>query len=162
MEQFLTVGKIINTHGLKGEVKVKPTTDDVERFKSLSRIYIDGKEMNVEGCKFQPKNVILKIKEIESIEQAERFKNKLIKVTREDAVELSDDSYFETDIIGCSVYEETGKNLGKIDEIIYTGSNDVYWIKGENEVLIPAINDIILNVDIKNKKITIKPLDVWQ
>lgn len=162
MEQFLTVGKIINTHGIKGEVKVKPTTDDVDRFKDLTRIYIDGKEMMVEGCKFQPKNVILKIKEIESIEKAERLKNKLIKVTREDAVELSEDSYFETDIIGCSVYEETGKNLGSIDEIIYTGSNDVYWIKGENEVLIPAIKDIILNIDIKNKKITIKPLDVWQ
>ncbi|MCY6372391.1 ribosome maturation factor RimM [Clostridium ganghwense] len=162
MEQFLTVGKIINTHGLKGEVKVQSTTDDANRFKSLERAYIDGEEIRVVGCKFQPKKVIVKIEGVDSIEDAIKLKNKLIKVKREDAVQLDQDTYFEVDIVGCEVYEETGKKLGTVDEIIYTGSNDVYWVKGENEVLIPALKDIILNIDTNNKKIVIKPLDIWQ
>ncbi|MCY6356701.1 ribosome maturation factor RimM [Clostridium sp. ZS2-4] len=162
MEQFLTVGKIINTHGIRGEVKVKPTTDDVNRFKSLKEAYIDEKEIVVSGCKFQPGKVILKIEGIESIEEAERLKNKLIKVKREKAVQLPEDTYFAMDIIGCEVYEETGNKIGTVDDIIYTGSNDVYWVKGENEVLIPALKDIVLKIDINNKKIIIKPLDIWQ
>lgn len=162
MEQFLTVGKIINTHGIRGELKVKPTTDDVNRFKSLKEAYIDEKEIVISGCKFQPGKVILKIEGIESIEEAERLKNKLIKVKREKAVQLPEDTYFAVDIIGCEVYEETGNKLGTVDDIIYTGSNDVYWVKGENEVLIPALKDIVLEIDINNKKIIIKPLDIWQ
>lgn len=162
MEQFLTVGKIINTHGIRGELKVKPTTDDVNRFKSLKEAYIDEKEVVVSGCKFQPGKVILKIEGIESIEEAERLKNKLIKVKREKAVQLPEDTYFAVDIIGCEVYEETGNKIGTVDDIIYTGSNDVYWVKGENEVLIPALKDIVLEIDINNKKIIIKPLDTWQ
>ncbi|MCY6959504.1 ribosome maturation factor RimM [Clostridium brassicae] len=162
MEQFLTVGKIINTHGVRGEVKVKSTTDDVKRFKKLKEAYIDGEEIKVIGCKFQPDKVILKIEGIDSMDDAERLKNKLIQVKRENAIKLPKDTYFAVDIIDCEVYEETGKKLGKVDEIIYTGSNDVYWVKGENEVLIPALKDIILNIDINNKKIIIKPVDVWQ
>lgn len=162
MEQFLTVGKIINTHGVRGELKVKPTTDDVNRFKSLKEAYIDEKEIVISGCKFQPGKVILKIEGIESIEEAERLKNKLIKVKREKAVQLPEDTYFAVDIIGCEVYEETGNKIGTVDDIIYTGSNDVYWVKGENEVLIPALKDIVLKIDINNKKIIIKPLDIWQ
>lgn len=162
MEQFLTVGKIINTHGIRGEVKIKPTTDDVNRFKSLKEAYIDEKEIFISGCKFQPGKVILKIEGIDSIEEAEKLKNKLIKVKREKAVQLPKDTYFAVDIIGCEVYEETGNKIGTVDDIIYTGSNDVYWVKGENEVLIPALKDIVLEIDINNKKIIIKPLDIWQ
>ncbi|MEL7596700.1 MAG: ribosome maturation factor RimM [Clostridiaceae bacterium] len=162
MEQFLTVGKIINTHGIRGEVKIKPTTDDVNRFKSLKEAYIDEKEIFISGCKFQPGKVILKIEGIDSIEEAEKLKNKLIKVKREKAVQLPEDTYFAVDIIGCEVYEETGNKIGTVDDIIYTGSNDVYWVKGENEVLIPALKDIVLEIDINNKKIIIKPLDIWQ
>lgn len=162
MEQFLTVGKIINTHGIRGEVKIKPTTDDVNRFKSLKEAYIDEKEIFISGCKFQPGKVILKIEGIDSIEEAEKLKNKLIKVKREKAVQLPEDTYFAVDIIGCEVYEETGNKIGTVDDIIYTGSNDVYWVKGENEVLIPALKDIVLEIDINDKKIIIKPLDIWQ
>lgn len=162
MEQFLTVGKIINTHGIRGEVKIKPTTDDVNRFKSLKEAYIDEKEIFISGCKFQPGKVILKIEGIDSIKEAEKLKNKLIKVKREKAVQLPEDTYFAVDIIGCEVYEETGNKIGTVDDIIYTGSNDVYWVKGENEVLIPALKDIVLEIDINNKKIIIKPLDIWQ
>lgn len=162
MEQFLTVGKIINTHGVKGEVKVLPSTDDVKRFNELKEAYINDQLFKIVGVKFQPGKVILKIEGIESIEEAEKFKNQYIKVKRENAVKLPEDSYYEADIIGSVVYDEVGKRLGKIDEIIYTGSNEVYWIKDKNEVLIPAIKDVILDVDIENKKIIIKPLELWQ
>ncbi|MCY6483970.1 ribosome maturation factor RimM [Clostridium aestuarii] len=162
MEQFLTVGRIINTHGIKGEIKVKPISDDVKRFKELKEAYINEKLVNIKGCKFQPNKVILKIEGIDSIEEAVKLKNKPIKVKRENAVQLPEDSYYEADIIGCEVFEENGNAIGNVDEIIYTGSNDVYWVKGENEVLIPALKDIILKIDINNKKIIIKSLDVWQ
>ncbi|AEB76146.1 ribosome maturation factor RimM [Clostridium botulinum] len=162
MEQFLAVGKIINTHGLKGEIKLLPSTDDVERFKELKKAYIDGEVIEIEGCKFQPGKVILKIKDVDSIEQAQRLKNKYIKVTREDAAKLPEDCYYEADIVGCTVYDENDEELGKVDEIIRTGSNDVYWIKGKNEVLIPAIKSVIVSIDVNSKKIVIKPLEVWQ
>lgn len=162
MEQFLAVGKIINTHGIKGEIKVMPSTDDVERFKELNEAYIDGNIIEIEGCKFQPGKVILKIKGINSIEDAQKLKNKYIKVSRENAATLDEDCYYEADIVGCMVYDENEKQLGNIDEIIHTGSNDVYWIKGENELLIPAIKSIIVDIDVNNKKIIIKPLEVWQ
>ncbi|MFU0823902.1 ribosome maturation factor RimM [Clostridium sp.] len=162
MEQFLTVGKIINTHGIKGEIKVLPATDDVRRFENLKEAYIDNNLIQIEGYKFQPGKVILKIEGINSIDEAKKLKNKYIKIQREQAVKLPEDAYYEADIIGCIVYDENGEELGTIDEIIYTGSNEVYWIKGNKELLIPAIKDIIVKVDIENKKIIIRPVDVWQ
>lgn len=162
MEQFITVGKIINTHGIKGEIKILPSTDDLKRFKELKEAYIDNNLVRIKGCKLQPKKVILKVEGIDSIEEAEKLKNKYIKVKREDAVELPCDTYYEADIVGCKVYDENEKILGTIDEVIHTGSNDVYWIKGQKEILIPALKQIVINVDIQNKKIVIKPLEVWQ
>lgn len=162
MEQLLTVGKIINTHGIKGEIKVQSVTDDLERFKKLKKAYIDNSEITITNCKLQPGKVILKIEGIDKIEDAVRLKNKYIRIRREDAIELPEDSYFESDIIGCHVYDENGEELGTIDDIIYTGSNDVYWIKGEKELLIPAIKSIVLNIDVEGKKVIIKPLEVWQ
>lgn len=162
MEQFLTVGTIINTHGIKGEVKVKAYTDDLSRFKKLKQAYIDNNEIIIAGCKLQPGKVILKIDGIDSIEDAQKLKNKNIEVKREDAAKLPKDSYYSADIIGCEVFDETGESLGNIDDIIYTGSNDVYWIKGEKELLIPALKTIIIDINIQNKKIIIKPVDVWQ
>lgn len=162
MEQFLTVGKIINTHGIKGEIKVMPSTDDVSRFEELSKVYIGDNLIEITGCKFQPGKVILKIEGVDTIEAASKLKNKFIKVKREDAVKLPKDTYYEADIKGCVVYDENNEELGTIGEVIYTGSNEVYWIKGEKELLIPALKSIIVKVDIENKKIIIKPLDVWQ
>lgn len=162
MEQFLTVGTIINTHGINGEVKVKAYTDDLTRFKKLKQAYIDNNEIVIVGCKLQPGKVILKIDGIDSIEEAQKLKNKKIEVKRENAVKLPEDSYYSADIIGCKVFDELGENLGTIDDIIYTGSNDVYWIKGEKELLIPALKTIITDINIEDKRIVIKPLDVWQ
>lgn len=162
MKQFLTVGQIINTHGIKGELKVYPLTDDMKRFRKLKKVYIDGVERNVVWCKLQTKTVVLKIEGIDSIEDAVKYREKYLEVSREDAVKLPEGSYFVADIIGCNVIEENGNELGEISDVIHTPSNDVYWIKEPKELLIPVLKSIVVNVDVENKQIVIKPVDTWQ
>ena len=161
MKDFITVGRIINTHGLKGELKVYPLTDDSNRFKELKSVYVDGILKNITGCKLQSKKVILKIEGIDSIEKALEYKGKYLEVSRENAVKLEEGRYFIVDIVGCRVIDEKGVFYGKISEVINTYHNDVYWIKGDNELLIPAIGDIVLKVDIEKKEIIIKPVETW-
>ncbi|OFI07705.1 ribosome maturation factor RimM [Clostridium acetireducens DSM 10703] len=161
-KKYLSVGQIINTHGIKGEVKVYPLTDDINRFKKLKRIYIDGIEMNVLECKIQNKKVILKIEGIDTVEKANKHRNKYIEVAREDAVKLPESSYYIADIIGCNVLDENGFEFGKVYDVIKTGSNDVYWVKGKKEVLIPALKSVVVKIDIEREEIIIKPLEVWQ
>jgi len=164
MEEFMSVGKIGKTHGLKGEVKVFSLNDDLERFKTLKSVYIDGQIRKVEGCKLQHDRGILKIEGIDSIEQAELYRNKFLMVKREDAVELEEDSYYVADLIGCFVYDDAGVELGKVFDVLHTPGNDVYWVKGNNkeEVLIPVLKDIVVSVDIESHKIVIKPVKEWQ
>lgn len=162
MDDFISIGQIINIHGVKGEIKVYPLTDNIKRFRKLEKIYVDGKQINVVWCKLQPSTVIMKLENIDSVEEALKYKNKYITVERKDAVKLPEGRYFVTDIIGCMVYDTSNTPIGKINEIIFTGSNDVYWIKGDKEVLIPAIKDVVVNIDVQNKKVIIKPLEVWQ
>ncbi|AKA69930.1 ribosome maturation factor RimM [Clostridium scatologenes] len=162
MKQFVTVGQIINTHGIKGELKVYPLTDDLRRFRKLQKVYVEGVEKSVVWCKLQTDKVILKIEGIDSVEEAMKYKEKYLDVSREDAVKLPEGSYFIADIIGCSVVGENGVEYGKIADVIKTGSNDVYWIKEGKELLIPALKDIIIDMDIENKKIIIKPVETWQ
>ncbi|WP_333859139.1 ribosome maturation factor RimM [Clostridium sp.] len=161
MKDFITVGRIINTHGLKGELKVYPLTDDSNRFKELKSVYVDGILKNITGCKLQSKKVILKIEGIDSIEKALEYKGKYLEVSRENAVKLEEGRYFIVDIVGCRVIDEEGVFYGEISEVIHTHHNDVYWIKGDNELLIPAIGDIVLKVDIEKKEIIIKPVETW-
>src|SRR5665647_739673 len=146
MEDFMSVGKIGKTHGLKGEVKVFSLTDSLERFKTLKSVYIDGEIRKVEGCKLQHDRAILKIEGIDSIEQAELYRNKYLMVKREDAVELPEDSYYVADLMECNVYDDTGEELGKVFDVLHTPGNDVYWVKGDNkEVLIPVLKDIVVS-----------------
>jgi 16S rRNA processing protein RimM len=162
MNDFLAVGVIINAHGLHGELKVFPLTDDIRRFRKLEKVFIDGTEKKVVWCKLQADRVILKIEGIDSIEEAQKYFKKYLEVKREDAVELSEGSYFIADLIGCVVFDTDGRNLGAISDVIKTGSNDVYWIKEGKELLIPALKDIVLEVDVEKKKIVIKPVESWQ
>jgi len=161
MEKFLTVGQIINTHGLKGELKIYPLTDDLRRFRKLEKVFIDGTEKKVVWCKLQTDKVILKLEGIDSIEQAQKYKDKYLEIKREDAVPLEEGSYFVADLIGCTVYDTEGKNLGVVYDVLKTGSNDVYWIKEGKELLIPALRDIVLEVDVEHSKIVIKPVETW-
>lgn len=162
MEDYLSVGQISKPHGVKGEVKVIPLTDDMKRFRKLKNVYVDGNEKTIVWCKMQVDRVILKIEGIDTMEGAESLRNKYIQIKREEAVRLPKDSYFVTDLLSCTVYDTLENKIGKIYDVIKTGSNDVYWIKDEKEVLIPALKDIVLDVDIDSHKIIIRPIKEWQ
>ena len=162
MKEILRVGKIVNTHGLKGEVKVIPLTDDPKRYNELEFVLIDGIRRNIEGCKYQKDRVIVKVEGINSIEEAEKYKNKYMEIPREYAVPLEEDTYYIADIIGCMVYDTEGKDLGEVYDVIQTKNNDVYWIRKPKELLIPVLLDIVTDIDVENKKIIIRPVGEWQ
>lgn len=162
MRDILRVGKIVNTHGLKGEVKVIALTDNPKRYNDLDFVLIDGVERKIQGCKFQKDRVIVKIEGIDSIEEAEKYKNKYMEIPREYAVPLEEDTYYIADIIGCNVYDTSGKSLGEVYDVIQTKNNDVYWIRKPKELLIPVLLEIVTDIDIDNRKIIIKPVGEWQ
>ena len=161
MEQLLQVGVISSTHGIRGEVKVFPTTDDVKRFKKLKKVILDtGREhlpLEVESVKFFKQFAIVKFKGIDNINDIEKYKGKSLLVDRENAVKLRKDEYFIADMIGLQVYTEDGEAFGVLKDVLETGANDVYIIDSQKhgEVLVPAIKQCILDVDIKGQKMTI-------
>ena len=155
MEDVFKVGVITSTHGIRGEVKVYPTTDDVNRFKKLKKVILDnGKEkldMEIASVKFFKNMVILKFKGIDNINDVEKYKKAELYVTRENAVKLKKDEYFIADLIGLKVTSDEGEDLGVIVDVLQTGANDVYIIKkqGAADLLVPAIKDCIREVDIE-------------
>lgn len=159
MEDFLRVGVISSTHGIRGEVKVFPTTDNPMRFRTLKEVLLDtGKEkltLTVEGVRFFKNQVIVKFKGIDSINDIEKYKGKDLLVTRENAVPLEDGEFFICDAIGCEVFEENGTRFGILKDVMETGANDVFIVEREDgtEVLLPYIDDCIREVDVENKKI---------
>lgn len=163
MKELINIGQITKPHGVRGEVKVLSLTDSLERFRELDKVLIDGKETKITSVKLQSDRAILKLEGIDSMDEAEDYRNKYIQVRREDAMELEEDSYYIADLLDCVVFDTDGEELGKVYEVIETGSNDVYWVKGEGkkEVLIPALKSIVESVDIENNKIIIKPVKVW-
>lgn len=162
MKDILRVGKIVNTHGLKGEVKVIPLTDNPKRYNELEFVLIDGIEKKIQGCKYQKDRVIVKVEGIDTIEEAEKYKNKYMEIPREYAVPLEEDTYYIADIIGCNVFDTNGKDLGEVYDVIQTKNNDVYWIRKPKELLIPVLLDIVTDIDVENRKITIRPVGEWQ
>lgn len=160
-KQLMEIGQIVNTYGIKGFLKVVPYTDDIKRFEKLNSIYIQTKKsletVIIEEVKYAKNLVLLKIKGIDNINDAEIYKNCYIKIDRSDAVELPEDSYFIVDLIGIKVYTDEGEELGNIIDVFPTGANDVYVVKNEigKQVLLPAIGDVIKNVDIQNKKMIV-------
>ena len=161
MSELLKVGKIVNTHGLRGEVKVMALTDDPRRFDELEYVLIDGKEVGVEGCKYQKDRIIVKLESVDKVEEAEKLKNKFMEIPRELAVELEDDCYFLADLRECTVFDTEGKELGKIYDVIQTKNNDVYWIRKPKELLIPVLKSIVLDINIDERKITVRPVGEW-
>lgn len=165
MEDLLQVGAIAQTHGIHGEVKVFPMTDDVKRFQKLKEIILDtGREkmtLEIEGVKYFKKFVILKFKGIDNINDIERYKGKSLYVTRENAVKLGRDEYFIADLIDLEVYDEDGNYLGALTNVIETGANDVYEVRFEDgrEVLFPAIKQCILDIDMENRKMKVHIMD---
>lgn len=165
MEEYLQVGVISNTHGIRGEVKVFPTTDDPARFKKLKNVFLDtGKEyleLEIEQVKFFKQFVILKFKGYDTINDVERYKQKSLMVDREHAVKLKKNEYFIADLLGLSVYTENEDSLGTLTDVLQTGANDVYVVKMEEqkEVLIPAIRECILEVDMQTRRMKVHLLE---
>lgn len=165
MEQMLQVGVISSTHGVRGEVKVFPTTDDIQRFKKLKEVILDtGKEyktLNVQSVKFFKNMVILKFKEFDNINDIEIYKGKSLYVTRQNAVKLQKDEYFIADLIGMQAVSEDGTLKGTIEDVIETGANDVYAIRLEDgrELLLPAIKQCILQVNLDEQTLTFHLLE---
>ena len=155
MEERFQVGVITSTHGVRGEVKVFPTTDDPHRFKRLKEVILDtGKGdlmLEIEGVKFFKQFVILKFKGIDSLNDVEKYRQKSLYVTRQNAVRLRKDEYFIADLMGLRVIDEEGSDVGVLKEVMETGANDVYVITMNDgrELLLPAIKQCILRVDVE-------------
>ena len=164
MEQFLQVGIISSTHGVRGEVKVFPTTDDAVRFKKLKKVILNaGKEqipLEIENVKFFKQFVILKFKGIDNINDIEKYKGKSLFVDRENAVKLEKDEYYIADLIGMQVFTEEGR-LGVLKDVLETGVNEVYVVDSDKygEVLIPAIQQCILDVNVQEQTMKVYLLE---
>lgn len=164
MEEYFEIGQIVNTSGLKGVLKIKPFTDDIKKFSNLKTIYIKTKnaltEFKIEQVRYVKNMVMLKLTGIDTVEEAEKYRNLYIKILR-DQEELEEGSYYVVDILGCKVNTDTNQELGKVVDVFQTGSNDVYVVKDEQgkQILLPAIKQVIKNVDIKNKIIIVHLLE---
>lgn len=163
MIEYLRVGIIVNSHGLKGEVKVMPTTDDISRFDYLEKAFIqknsERTEIQVTNVKYLNKFVILKFEGYDDIDDILKFKNCDIMINREDAIKLNDNENFVGDIIGCLVYDDNVE-YGYVKDVIFTGANDVYVVdhNGKN-LLIPVIDECVLEVDVVNQRIKVNMLE---
>lgn len=166
MKEKLThfkVGQIVNTQGLKGEVRVYPFTDDMYRFDDLNSFYL-GKDLetvwNVERVRYKGNMVIMKIKNIDTVEMAEKLKNKFMYVSREESKDLEEGEFFIADMIGIDVLTVEGKHVGTLKEVLQYAANDVYVIKGEDdkEILIPAVMKFVPTIDIQERKMIIDPI----
>lgn len=163
----LKVGKIVNTHSLKGEVKVISSTDfEEQRFEKGTELLITRgkqvvKEVTVESYRTHKNNLLVKFVGIDSIEEAEKLKNLQIKIDSDNIGELEENEFYFHEIIGCEVFDENGKSLGEISEILTPGANDVWVIKSQNgkEILIPYIEDVVKKIDVENKKIDIEVME---
>lgn len=164
MEQFLQVGVISSTHGIRGEVKVFPTTDDLSRFKKLKKVLLDtGRErleLNVLSVRFFKQFVIVKFREFDNINDVEQYRGKSLLVPRGNAVKLEKDEYYIADLIDMEVYTDEGR-FGVLKDVMQTGANEVYIIDSDEhgEVLVPAIRQCILDVDVENNRMKIQLME---
>ena len=164
-QEFIVIGKVVSTQGNKGEVNILPLTNSIDRFKNLDSVFLRNKNsqtiLNIEKIRIKKDTVIIKLKNIENIEEAKMIVGSFLEVERKNAVKLPKDTYFIFEIIGLEVYTENNIFLGKIENVISTGNNDVYIVKGENkkELFIPAIREVVKNVNLEKKRITIKMVD---
>lgn len=161
MDDLLQVGAITSTHGIRGEVKVFPMTDDVNRFLDLKHVLLDTgngqRKLTITRVKFFKNLVILKFQDYDTIEAVEQWKGKPLYVSREDAVACEEGEYFIADLIGIQAQTEEGEVLGAVSDVLLTGANDVYVIRDAqgSELLVPAIKECILNIDLEAEKMIV-------
>ncbi len=155
--KYLRVGQIVRAHGVHGDVKIIPLTDDPVRFRALETAYLESTTgayapVAVKSARFLPDAVLLHLEGFDSVEQAETLKNRYLCVSRENAVKLNSDTYFIADLIGCETFDTNGKAYGKITDVLETGANDVYEIDG-GKLLVPALKKVLREVDLENGRI---------
>lgn len=157
MQKRLEVGQIVNTFGIKGELKVNPFTDDIRRFDDLEKVYVktkkESKLYKVENARYHKNMVLLKLENINNPEDAEKLKNAFLEIDREDAIPLEEGTYFIVDLIGLEVYTDEGQLLGKVEDIYNTGSKDIYVVKDElgKQILLPGIEEVIKEVKLEDR-----------
>lgn len=165
MENLLEIGKIVNTHGLRGEVKVVPWTDSPDDFLNLDCVYIKNKteyeKLTISGVKFQKNNVIVKFKEYNDINEILKYKNTILYAHRDDLGELPEGVYYIVDLIGLDVYTEVDEYIGKISDVFNAGASDIYEVKreGKKNLLLPVIDEVVKNVDIKGGRVTVNIME---
>lgn len=160
-QEYFEIGQIVNHFGIKGMVKVNPFTDDISKFEELKTILLEQNkkltEIQIEEVKYSKNQVLLKLKGIDTVEEAEKYRGCYLKIARKDAKKLPKDTYFIADLIGTTVYTEEGVLLGKVQDIYNSGASDIYVVKDDNgkQILLPAINEVIKDIDIEQEKITV-------
>ena len=161
MTKYLEIGQIVNTFGIKGMVKVNPFTDDIKRFDKLKTIYIENKkgrkEYEIEEVKYHKDMVLIKLKGIETPEEANLLRQSFLLIDRDKQEPLEEGTYYIVDLLGLEVYTDENELLGTIQDIFNTGSNDIYVVKNElgKQILLPGISDVIKKVDLENKRIIV-------
>ena len=157
----LEIGQIVNTFGIKGIVKVKPFTDDIKRFDNLKTVYIEKnntqKEYEIEEIKYHKDMVLIKFKGVDTVEQAELLRNAYLTISRDSVEKLEEGRYYIVDMLGLEVYTDEQVLLGTLDDIFNTGSNDIYVVKDKQgkQILLPAIQDVIKQIDMENRKMIV-------
>ena len=163
LRQFLEIGQIVSTHGIKGEVRVNPWCDTPDFMKKFKTLYFDengNKAVKVTACRPHGNIVILKLDGIDTVEDAQKLRNRTLYMNRADA-KLQKGDWFIQDLIGCTVYDTDNNEriYGKLTDVAETGANDIWFIENNGkEYIIPAIKDVVISVDVENESIFIKPL----
>ncbi len=162
---LLEVGKIINTHGLRGEVKVAAWTDYPEVFEDIEYVYVKKKDayerLDISNIKYQRSNLIVKFSQIKDIDEAQRYKNFILYAERVQLGKLPEGAHYIADLIGLEVVTKEGKSVGTIADVINTGGSDIYDIKreGQKNLMIPVIDEVVLNIDVEGGRVTVNMMD---
>ena len=159
--ETIEFGKIVNTHGLKGEVKVYSYTDNEKKILKLKKVYIGNKEYKVESMRLQKQMFLMKLQGIDDIDQTKFLMNQMCFREVEKNESNDDEGYFIKDLVGMEVIDEEGKVIGTLKEVFRTGANDVYEVVDENNksIYIPAIKKVVKSIDISSRKMTVKLME---
>ena len=161
MKKYLEIGQIVNTFGIKGMVKIKPFTDDIRRFDQLKTIYIEQKKCrkkyDIEEVKYHKNMVLMKLKGVNTLEEADLLRQSYLLVNREEEEPLEEGVYYIVDLLELDVFTDEGELLGKVEDIFNTGSNDIYVVKNElgQQILLPGLPEVLKEVDLDKGKITV-------
>ena len=158
MKQFLPAGQIVNTHGIRGEVRVLPWADSPEFLLNFHTLYVDEKPMKVTSSRVQKTCVLLKFKGIDTVEDAVKLREKTVSIDRDDA-QLEEGAVFVDDLLGMAVYDQNGEKLGQIKDVLSMPKNDVYIVQGKFEYMIPAVKEYVKNIDVENSRMDVVTIE---